>query len=751
MRSLGESDPTSIASYRLLGVLGSGGMGKVYLAESRSGRRVAIKVVRSELAADPGWRRRFAREVAAVRAVSPLFTAAVVDADTEATEPWLATTYIAGPSLASRVNQSGPLAPGAVLVLAAGLAEALASIHKSGLVHRDLKPSNVIITDDGPQIIDFGIALNAETPATTSMLLGTPSYIAPERIHGSEADPASDIFSLGATLVFAATGKPLVTEGPVYAQLMQITTGRFDLAPVPGDLRPLIIRCVSHEPRDRPTAEELSRILGAARVPRPTPGWYNAHGPVASVPVVPGPTRLTRRRLLLGGGVLAGAAAIGATAVWLPPASPSARTFGLGTPTTSPAGTIEPPKAGEIVWMLASGAALVLPSRGNPSQGVHIVADAERVVTAGSSDLFALGPTGKPLWSIPLPSSLPTLRRWGDALLVNDSRRLYYYDLASGGRTLSWVADVVAQEEQTVGNDNAENQVIQVGEIALSPDRAFVGLGTATAAFDRAGTRVWRQPRPPRQGTEIRPVAGGPNAATGQWMLTHSVLADQVQVALRSADDGSLAWSQPYSAGHVRETEDTVPKPPPGANPPGGTRPAGANDAPMLDEDWSRAEGRLVGSYVVLREGRELHVLRVSNGSVAWERTMQSPVKTLEVVDDLVLVGADRFTAFNLVGGAQRWQNDLRGVQAAGTLDGRLIIAASAASGVVVALDHEGNKVWTTQIPNEFSAALVDHVDVDEHTVYVTFKIRADQAAQNPAFDVLAIALDAGALRPAVQ
>src|SRR4051812_21389770 len=122
MRALGDNDPLVVANYRLLGVLGSGGMGRVYLGESRSGRRVAIKVVRSELAADPGWRRRFAREVAAVRAVSPLFTAAVVDADTDAPEPWLATTFIDGPSLASRVNQAGPLAPGAVLVLAAGLA-----------------------------------------------------------------------------------------------------------------------------------------------------------------------------------------------------------------------------------------------------------------------------------------------------------------------------------------------------------------------------------------------------------------------------------------------------------------------------------------------------------------------------------------------------------------------------------------------------------------------------------------------------
>src|SRR5258705_7088289 len=150
MRPLGETDPLSIATYRLLGVLGGGGMGRVYLGESRSGRRVAIKVVRPDLAEDPAFRRRFGREVAAVRAVNPLFTAAVVDADPDAAEPWFATTYIDGPSLAARVSMAGPLAPGAVLVLAAGLAEAPASIHRAGLVHRDLKPSNVIVNDSGP-------------------------------------------------------------------------------------------------------------------------------------------------------------------------------------------------------------------------------------------------------------------------------------------------------------------------------------------------------------------------------------------------------------------------------------------------------------------------------------------------------------------------------------------------------------------------------------------------------------------------
>src|SRR5256886_982403 len=246
MRPLGTADPTSVGSYRLLGVLGGGGMGRVYLGRSPTGRRVAIKVIRTELAEDPVFRRRFAREVAAVRSVGPLFTAPMVDADTDAEPPWLATTYVDGPSLREWVVEHGPLAPGAVLVLAAGLAEALASIHDAGLVHRDLKPSNVLLDDAGPRIIDFGIvALPDATSQLTTSLIGTPSYLAPELIDGAEASAASDVFALGATLFFAATGLPLVGEGTMFQQMTQITLGRFDLSEVPKVLRPAIVRCLT--------------------------------------------------------------------------------------------------------------------------------------------------------------------------------------------------------------------------------------------------------------------------------------------------------------------------------------------------------------------------------------------------------------------------------------------------------------------------------------------------------------------------
>src|SRR5215475_6658858 len=268
MKPLGSADPKSVGPFQLLGVLGAGGMGRVYLGTSRTGRRVAIKVIRPDLAEDSVFRDRFTREVAAARRVSPLFTAGVVDADTQAEAPWLATTYIDGVSLDRRVLDDGPMSGDDVFALAAGLGEALSSIHAAGLVHRDLKPSNILLNDTGPHIIDFGLALgNEQTRLTTSLVVGTPSYMAPERLRGDEAGPPSDIFSLGATLVFAATGRDLVDDANVYEQVLQIAEARFDLSDVPSRMRALVVRCVSFEPHDRPTAPELTRFvvaLGAA-------------------------------------------------------------------------------------------------------------------------------------------------------------------------------------------------------------------------------------------------------------------------------------------------------------------------------------------------------------------------------------------------------------------------------------------------------------------------------------------------------
>ncbi|WP_309474650.1 serine/threonine-protein kinase [Streptomyces ipomoeae] len=204
------SDPMKIGPYKIVGRLGSGGMGWVYLGRSPSGREVAVKVARPELAAEPEFRERFAREVAAARVVSGAYTAAVVDADPEAELPWLATLYVPGPSLAEAVRADGPLPEDQVRRLGAGLVEALQAIHAAHVIHRDLKPANVLLASDGPRVIDFGISRVDGAPGLTrvGIVVGTPSFMSPEQIRGAQVGPPSDVFALGGVLVYALTGRP---------------------------------------------------------------------------------------------------------------------------------------------------------------------------------------------------------------------------------------------------------------------------------------------------------------------------------------------------------------------------------------------------------------------------------------------------------------------------------------------------------------------------------------------------------------
>ncbi|GHB42302.1 serine/threonine-protein kinase AfsK [Streptomyces xanthochromogenes] len=264
MEQLTQHDPRRIGPFEVLGRLGAGGMGLVYLARSASGRRVAIKTVRTELAEDQLFRVRFTREVEAARAVSGFYTAAVVDADPRAPVPWLATAYVPAPSLEEIVNECGPLPAQAVRWLAAGIAEALQSIHGAGLVHRDLKPSNVLVVEDGPRVIDFGIASGVSNTrlTMTNVAVGTPAYMSPEQAKDSRSvTGASDVFSLGSTLVFAATGHaPFHGANPVETVFMLLREGP-DITGLPDELRPLIESCMQMEHPNRPSPEDLQAQL----------------------------------------------------------------------------------------------------------------------------------------------------------------------------------------------------------------------------------------------------------------------------------------------------------------------------------------------------------------------------------------------------------------------------------------------------------------------------------------------------------
>jgi len=269
--SLRRWDPEMIGPYVILGRLGSGSMGQVYLGRSSAGRLVAVKTIRVELAEEASFRTRFAQEVAAARKVSGVFTAAVVEADPEADLPWLATAYVPAPSLSRMILACGPLPVRTVRWLAAGCAEALESIHGAGLVHRDLKPSNVLVAPDGPRVIDFGVARAAERMELTVSrgAVGTPAFMAPEQARDPhQASVASDVYSLGATLLFAATGHPPYLGASVMEVLARLATEEPDLSGLPAELAGLVVACLDPVPRERPTSSAVLAQLGQFTEPQ---------------------------------------------------------------------------------------------------------------------------------------------------------------------------------------------------------------------------------------------------------------------------------------------------------------------------------------------------------------------------------------------------------------------------------------------------------------------------------------------------
>ncbi|MDF3143977.1 MULTISPECIES: serine/threonine-protein kinase [unclassified Streptomyces] len=421
--------PEYAGHYRLESRLGSGGMGVVHLARSTSGMQLAVKVVHAEFARDPEFRGRFRQEVGAARRVSGAFTAPVVDADPEAERPWMATLFIPGPTLADQVKRNGPMDPAQLRRLMAGLAEALRDIHRVGVVHRDLKPSNVLLADDGPKVIDFGISRpkDSELRTETGKLIGTPPFMAPEQFRRPrEVGPAADIFALGSVLVHAATGRgPFDSDSP-YVVAYQVVHDEPDLTGVPGNLAPLVVRCLAKEPEDRPTPDELMRELrsvaasydtqafipaqragAGAAPPKPEPDPELGQGldpklgqglgqePQAArgarvgekQPGKPPPGRRRGRLLALGAG------AIGLTAVV---ALASVQLLGGGDPTPEH----ESPRTASAAF--GAWAAAPAPTKGTPQCSYG----AGKVLCAQTGLVFALDPLdGRLLWRHPVDTS----------------------------------------------------------------------------------------------------------------------------------------------------------------------------------------------------------------------------------------------------------------------------------------------------------------------------------------------------------
>ena len=427
MKPLGTGDPLRLGPYRLLGVLGEGGMGKVYFGQDSFGRKAAVKVLHPELAHDTNLAQRFVREAQMARSVTSNGVARVLGAHTEGGRPWIATEFLTGPTLDDAIGRHGPLDEPALRVLASSLARTLADIHAAGLIHRDLKPANIVLTSAGPRVIDFGIARpeHGLTLTTTGQIPVTPGFGAPEQVVGQRVGPTADVFSLGAVLIYAITGAQAFTGTHVAAVQYEVVHGAPRMDRVPPHLAPLIGPCLAKEPAHRPTPGQLAVAFAPARGAERI--WR--HGPLASdiqerertihhlttVVASSGSGGMSRRRMLttlaVGGAVLAAGA--GATAWWLgnrgdsgPYALPPAADTPMADPVAATAGKPKP-LWGPVQLLAKTGGGLV------PVRDVVFAMDtAEAGLTAHSVV------DGKPRWHAPGPVAAAGIVTMSDALVA---------------------------------------------------------------------------------------------------------------------------------------------------------------------------------------------------------------------------------------------------------------------------------------------------------------------------------------------
>lgn len=430
----GETRLTMLGHYQVAELLGAGGMGEVYLAHSPSGRAVAVKVIREDLAAKPGFRERFAREVQAARQVSGAFTAPVLDADTTGPTPWMATQYVEGPTLADVVNDRGTLPADEVWRLASGLCEALRDIHRAGLVHRDLKPGNILLAEDGPRVIDFGISRVVDATALTQsgQILGTPLFMAPEQFRTPrDAGPAADVFALGSVLVYAATGHGPFDADTPYAIAWNAVHEDPDLTGLPESLHPVVEPCLRKDPAERPAPETLLTLLSSRRERR-------AHRTSAREAELARTRRVRLRRGALAAGAVACAALIVGVWTWWPNGddgeSPRKPLATASAPTSAP---VRMP--GWKPWVTQLSA-----DQGPPREMADCHYEVSALWCTGERALLArLDPrTGKVLWRQTSPnghaSALLGMTRWtvlAGAYQENGSQNAYKiqaYDVETG-------------------------------------------------------------------------------------------------------------------------------------------------------------------------------------------------------------------------------------------------------------------------------------------------------------------------------
>ncbi|OIK23361.1 serine/threonine-protein kinase [Streptomyces malaysiense] len=541
----GADMPEYAGHYHLESRLGSGGMGVVHLARSTSGLRLAVKVVHAEFARDREFRGRFRQEVAAARRVSGAFTAPVVDADPEAERPWMATLYIPGPTLSEQVKEHGPLDAGQLRRLMAGLAEALRDIHRVGVVHRDLKPSNVLLAEDGPKVIDFGISRpkDSELRTETGKLIGTPPFMAPEQFRRPrEVGPAADIFALGSVLVHAARGRgPFDSDSP-YVVAYQVVHDEPDLSGVPAGLAPLVERCLAKDPDERPTPDELMCRLRSVAASYDTQAFIPAQrkagsaGPgskdVSAAEVSQdledtgrrGDTggsegtgeKPSKRRLLRPGRVAAVAAGVLALVVggalacvqWLgddAPAAKAPRTAAVGF-----AGWRTKPVAGR-------------------TDAPRCAFGADRLLCAGAGQAYALDPSGgRVLWRHSLTGA-----RWSAAPSV------------SGGlvQVRDEAGDVVALDPGT-GRTRWRRALPTGAGTAYTDGTLLITAadGTVTGVDSASGRTRWSHRLPGAGRPSVDTFPDGPSGGTPAYATTTSADGRRTRIVAFDPGTGAVRW-----------------------------------------------------------------------------------------------------------------------------------------------------------------------------------------------------------------
>ncbi|MFC5747743.1 PQQ-binding-like beta-propeller repeat protein [Actinomadura rugatobispora] len=621
MEPLRADDPARIGGYRLVARLGAGGTGRVFLGHAPSGDLVAVKVVHARFAHRQDRRERFAREITAVRGIDPAYVAPVVDHDVDADEPWLATAYLPGLTLRQVVEVHGPLPAESLRALGAALARALASIHRAGVVHRDLKPSNLVVTPDGPRVVDFGIARpdGAETITVPGSLLGTPGYIPPERIRDRRSGREGDVFAFGAVLVYAATGEgPFgVGSAPSLLYRTQSEDPRLDGLRAAVDdqgLIGIVEDCLVREPGRRPTADELVERFTGAPDPAGT-RWLpdevaasvtDAGSPRKAPDAAPvrRPSRRTLLTLGVGGGVLAA--------------------LGPSTKSALSAGTARRPPSGDRAPLWTYGS----PDSENEHWFTRPTVIGDVVYLGSTLGVHALDcARGRLLWTAnrgsPVLSGVSVLK--AGTVMFSDGR-MWALRATDGTPEPGW-------REPTVNSTGAP---VAEGEQVF----VFDTVGHLSAYDGRTGGRRWRLPL-------AAPGGGG------------GIEAVRVRGGLDPVVAGGLVYVAPHGVFAVDPRARAV-----------RWRFGGATAAPVVR-----------GGLVYTADTGRVHALDAARGTVRWSRDLGARISSgVTVADGLVLAGDDagRLHALDAATGRPRWRVDTNGpLRAAPAAAGGVVFAGA--------------------------------------------------------------------------